>query len=136
MALHQCLEDQIFGEVFITLTAVVLSTHDVVEPDLFVIRNEQRARIKRYSFNGAPAMIFEMLSPWNRRTMMQRKALRYANSGVEEYWMVDPEKRRILIQQLVNGKPDTEIFTTGPVSSVVLPGFSVDIDGLFAGMID
>ena len=126
------LDAEPFGEVFIALTAVVLSKFDVVEPDLFVIKNEQQAQVKRNSFNGAPAMVFEIVSLWNRRMNMQRKALLYSKSGVEEYWMVDPEKRRILIQRLVEGKVDLEIFTSGSVSSAVLPGFTVEIGEIFA----
>lgn len=125
-----------FGELFHSPTAVVLSKHDVVEPDLFVARRDQASQMTRHSLNGVPPFVIEILSPSNRKTDLQRKALLYANSGVEEYWMADSEKRRILVQRLVDGKPDTKIFTTGSVSSVVLPGFSIDIEELFAGMID
>jgi len=121
-----------FGSVFYAPTAVVLSANDVIEPDLFVIRNEQRSELSRRSFNGAPAIVIEILSPSNRRMDLQRKALLYANAGVEEYWMIDPEKRRILIQRLVAGKVDLEIFTSGSVTSAVLPGFTVGIDKLFS----
>ena len=121
-----------FGELFFAPTAVVLSRNDVVEPDLFVIRSDQESLATRYTFNGAPPIVFEVLSPSNRKTDLQRKALLYANAGVEEYWIIDPEKRRILIQQLVEGKVDLEIFTSGSVTSAVLPGFTVGIDEIFA----
>jgi len=126
------LQSRDFGEVFYAPTAVVLSENDVVEPDLFVIRKAQADFLTRQSFNGAPAIVFEILSPSNRQLDLQRKALLYANVGVEEYWMVDPEKRRILIQRLVEGKVDLEIFTSGSVTSAVLSGFSVGIDEIFS----
>jgi Uma2 family endonuclease len=121
-----------FGEVFHTPTAVVLSKNDVVEPDLFVIRSDQQSQLTRHVFNGAPPIVFEILSPSNRRMDLQRKALLYANAGIEEYWMIDPEKQRILIQRLIEGKVDLEIFTSGSVTSTVLPGFTVGIDALFS----
>ena len=121
-----------FGELFFAPTAVVLSRNDVVEPDLFVIRSDQQSLATRHTFNGAPPIVFEVLSPSNRKVDLQRKALLYANAGVEEYWMVDPEMRRILIQRLIDGKVDTEIYTSGSVRSTILPGFTIGIDELFS----
>jgi len=121
-----------FGVAFYAPTAVVLSKTDVVEPDVFVIRNDQRSQVTRPSFNGTPAIIFEILSPSNRRTDLQRKALLYAKAGVEEYWMVDPEKHRVLVQRLTATGVDTEIITAGAVTSKVLPELTMDLLEIFA----
>lgn len=40
--------------------------------------------------NIAPQVVFEILSPGNRRTEMAKKLLFYANYGVEEYYEYDP----------------------------------------------
>jgi Uma2 family endonuclease len=121
-----------FGELFFAPTAVVLSKNDVVEPDLFVIRSDQQSLATQHTFNDAPPIVFEVLSPSNRKIDLQRKALLYANAGVEEYWMVDAEKRRILVQRLVDGNVDTAIFTAGSVTSAILPEFTVVIDEIFS----
>lgn len=41
--------------------------------------------------NIAPQVIFEILSPGNTRTEMERKLLFYDRHGVEEYYLYDPD---------------------------------------------
>ncbi|MFB3788106.1 MAG: Uma2 family endonuclease, partial [bacterium] len=46
---------------FFAPTDVVLSEHDVVQPDLLVVRD--RAKITEQNIQGAPDLIIEVLSP-------------------------------------------------------------------------
>ena len=41
--------------------------------------------------NIAPQVVFEILSPGNTRTEMERKLLFYDRHGVEEYYLYDPD---------------------------------------------
>jgi Uma2 family endonuclease len=58
----------------------------------------------------------------------------YFRAGIQEYWMVDPEEKKVTV--LVPGKDGYKIhgeFTEGMVAtSVLLPGFSVDVTSVFA----
>jgi len=45
--------------------------------------------------NIAPQVVFEVLSPGNRRKEMTRKALFYQRYGVEEYYIYDPDKNEL-----------------------------------------
>ncbi|ACK68541.1 protein of unknown function DUF820 [Gloeothece citriformis PCC 7424] len=45
--------------------------------------------------NIAPQVVFEILSPGNRRAEMNRKLLFYDRFGVEEYYLYDPEQNNL-----------------------------------------
>lgn len=46
---------------------------------------------------GAPDFVVEILSPSTRKKDVFLKLHKYENAGVREYWIVDPDKKRILV---------------------------------------
>ncbi len=66
----------------------------MVEPDLYVICD--RDKIKSFGIYGAPDFVLEVLSLSTRKKDMTLKVSKYCNSGVREYWMIDPEKRLLI----------------------------------------
>ena len=57
-------------------------------------------------FQGAesnPLLIVEILSPSTRKRDRGVKARRYAELGVEHYWIVDPETKRVECHRLRDG---------------------------------
>lgn len=70
----------------------------MVEPDVLVVCD--RDKIKRGIIFGAPDFIVEILSPSTRRKDMLLKLVKYSEAGVREYWMVDPDKKRIIAYDL------------------------------------
>ena len=71
-----------------------------VEPDISVICDKDKINDK--GCNGAPDWIIEIVSPGSRTMDYYRKLLKYTNSGVREYWIVDPEKKRVTVFDVVN----------------------------------
>lgn len=65
-----------------------------LEPDISVICD--RRKLTEDGCNGAPDWIIEIVSPSSRRMDYYIKLFQYRTSGVREYWIVDPEKKRIL----------------------------------------
>jgi Uma2 family endonuclease len=63
--------------------------YTVVQPDLCIICDE--AKLDDKGCIGAPDLIIEILSPGNSSKEMRTKKDLYAESGVREYWIVDPE---------------------------------------------
>ena len=63
-----------------------------VEPDISVICDLDK--LSDRGCEGAPDWVVEIVSPSSRRMDYSTKTSLYANSGVREYWIVDPEKRR------------------------------------------
>jgi len=70
----------------------------MVQPDLSVVCDRDKVRQK--VVYGAPDLVVEILSASTRRKDMSIKLSKYAEAGVREYWLVDPEKKRILVYPL------------------------------------
>ena len=74
---------------------VVLSEHDIVEPDLIFLSNERRDRVTEANIQGAPDLVVEVLSDSTRRRDEITKRHLYERRGVREYWLVDPELQTV-----------------------------------------
>ncbi len=66
-----------------------------VEPDISVICDKNK--LDERGCNGAPDFIIEIVSPSSRRMDYNIKNGKYAEAGVREYWIVDPEKKRTTV---------------------------------------
>lgn len=84
-------------EVDIAPFAVFLNENDTnyIEPDISVICDASKLNDK--GCIGAPDWIIEIVSPSSRRMDYYTKLFKYRTAGVREYWIVDPEKNRILV---------------------------------------
>ena len=47
--------------------------------------------------SGAPDLIFEIASPSSRKLDYTLKHFIYSQSGVREYWIVDPAKEKVVV---------------------------------------
>ncbi len=63
--------------------------YTVIQPDLCIICDENKLDDK--GCIGAPDLIVEILSPGNSAKEMRTKKDLYAENGVREYWIIDPE---------------------------------------------
>lgn len=66
-----------------------------VEPDVAVICD--RDKLDERGCNGAPDWVIEIVSPSSVKMDYERKRKLYRESGVEEYWIVDPEKEQVKV---------------------------------------
>lgn len=84
-------------EVDLAPFAVFLNVNDknYVEPDISVICDRNKLTDK--GCNGAPDWIIEIVSPGSKRMDYFVKLFKYRSSGVREYWIVDPDKNRIMV---------------------------------------
>jgi len=124
------------GEVFCAPLDVVLSNHDVVEPDLLVILHDQQDILTEKHVRGAPAIVVEILSPGTRQRDETLKRVLYGRTGVREYWLVDPDRESIAV---CGQGPALELVDTTTLSaasgdvltSALLPGFQLPLPELF-----
>lgn len=73
---------------FIAPTDVVLSEHDVVQPDVLVLCDQKK--ITEANIQGAPDLVVEVLSPATALKDKREKKALYERSGVREYIIIDP----------------------------------------------
>ena len=66
----------------------------MVQPDVVVVCD--RSRIQERIIEGGPDFVMEVVSPSSASKDYIRKAAKYIEAGVKEYWIVDPIKKRIL----------------------------------------
>jgi len=67
---------------------------NVVQPDVMVICDQDKFNEKN-QYEGVPTLIVEVLSPSTKGKDAVLKLNLYMKSGVEEFWIVDLEKKRI-----------------------------------------
>lgn len=70
------------------------NNHNYVEPDISVICDKNK--LNDSGCVGAPDWIVEVVSPGSRRMDYMTKLFKYRTAGVLEYWIVDPDKNRVL----------------------------------------
>ncbi len=82
---------------------------------------------------GAPDIVVEVLSPSNNETELKNKFDIYEESGVSEYWIVFPQDKIFLVNNLVNGHYVTSrpMVAGDVVTTPILPGFTLDLKELF-----
>lgn len=67
----------------------------IVQPDVLILCDV--SKLSGNTIVGAPDFIVEILSPSTRKKDMFIKLEKYMTAGVREYWMVDAEKKKVLI---------------------------------------
>lgn len=66
-----------------------------VEPDISVVCDHEKLDEK--GCLGAPDWVIEILSPSSVKMDCERKVKLYRETGVREYWIVDPEKKTVAV---------------------------------------
>lgn len=86
-------------EVFPAPFAVFLNKYDTtyVEPDISVICDP--SKLDEKGCHGAPDWVIEIVSKSSRSMDCFTKLFKYRNSGVREYWIVDPTKEIVMVYQ-------------------------------------
>ena len=72
----------------------------MLQPDVMVICNHDRMTSK--NVQGSPDLVIEVLSDGTRKKDMTIKLNKYVSAGVREYWIVDPDKEKILVYDIEN----------------------------------
>lgn len=105
----------------------------VVQPDLCVICDP--SKLDEQGCDGAPDLIVEILSPGNSKKEMKDKFEVYEESGVQEYWLVHPTEKTVIVYRLndegqyIGIRPftDDDLLTTP-----IVPNLSLVLSEVFA----
>ena len=121
------------GEVFVAPYDVVLSDHDVAQPDILLVSNSRSSIVTEANIQGAPDLVVEILSPGTATYDRGYKQSLYSRHGVREYWLVDPdaetvevlaESEQALVLQATHRRGES-------LTSPLLAGLAIDLEQVF-----
>lgn len=124
------------GEVNLSPRDVFLSELEVYQPDILFIAKDRVEISSEDRVNGAPDLVVEVLSPSNAYYDLRKKFRAYEKYGVKEYWIVDPGEKSIEVYAQEDGKFKlaARVEQQGEIDSLLLSGFSVSLEKIFAGI--
>lgn len=111
----------------------VLSDGHVYKPDVWWAAEPPRGT--RHS--GPPDLAIEVRSPGTWALDVGPKLRRYEAAGTAELWLVDPPASSVLVFRrggAGSGFAAAEDVGGGELTSPLLPGFALDVDGLFTDL--
>jgi len=103
------------------------------EPDLLFVAREHLERLKETHLDGPADLVVEIISPESRVRDRGAKFGEYEMAGVQEYWLIDPEREEARFYRLGERgwyepvPPDAE----GVYRSEVVPGLWLRVDRLW-----
>jgi len=110
---------------------VYLSESDVPQPDLLVLLNEHRDRIRDDGVHGPPDLAVEVLSPSTGAQDLTLKREIYRLAGVPEYWILDPRAQTVSLWRLQESPERTLFKLDDRLASPLLPGFEPTVRAMF-----
>ena len=100
LQVQACMQNHPECMVLLSPLDVMLDNDDrtVVQPDLLVVCD--RSKMRKGRVFGAPDLVIEVISPESRRMDYGKKAAKYIDAGVREYWIIDFENRHVMVYQI------------------------------------
>ena len=131
--LHVFAEEHRLGEVLPAPTDVLLSRHDIFQPDILFISNERARIVTEKNIQGAPDLVVEILSAGTRKLDERLKLARYELLGVSEYWIVDPLADRVHVFKSEGESfcKAAELSGGDVLTTPLLPGLEIPLQHLF-----
>lgn len=80
----------------------------MVQPDVLIVCD--RDIVIRRCVYGAPDFVVEVLSPSTKNKDRYVKLHKYASAGVREYWMIDPDKKKVVVYHLEDDDAAPEVY--------------------------
>lgn len=114
-------EKKKMGQMYFGVFNVYLDEYfNIVQPDLMFVSRERQRIVNEDGIHGSPDIIIEILSPWNDVHDLRRKRSLYEYFAVKEYFVVDPDKKKVISYQLVQNLYETGTKHTGVIVSKLL----------------
>jgi Uma2 family endonuclease len=126
-------EPRKLGEALMAALPVRLWAGKFREPDVVFMLAKHRSRIQAEYWEGAD-LVMEVVSPHDPQRDLLRKRREYAQAGIPEYWIVDPQHGKIAVLRLQGKKyvVHGEYRSGQQAESALLPGFRVEVAKVFA----
>ena len=101
----------------------------IVQPDVLVVCNPDKIHEKLIV--GAPDFVAEIVSPSSSGKDYYKKMAKYRQTGVREYWVIDPMKARVTVFGLEKEEPPEILPLQGKLAVKIYDGeLEIDLDAL------
>jgi Uma2 family endonuclease len=101
------------------------------EPDILLVRDADDPRRQNQYWLGAD-LVVEIVSPDDPERDTKVKRADYAEAGIPEYWIIDPQDEMITVLRLENDSyTEHGLFHRGETAtSALLSGFAIGVDDI------
>ncbi|MBI4481049.1 MAG: Uma2 family endonuclease [Acidobacteria bacterium] len=132
-ALDGFVKTHALGRVYVAPLDIVFEPHTVLQPDVLFIRQGRLGILGEEVVEGAPDLVVEVLSPSTFYNDLRRKMAAYARFGVQEYWIVDPEKQAVELYSLAaeHWQLRHSFSADETLESPLLPGLRLPVRSIF-----
>jgi Uma2 family endonuclease len=135
LALYGFVSERELGEVYFSGIRLRIRPSKVRLPDIiFLHKDHYHARHNRV-WDGAD-LVMEVVSEdsKDRQRDYQEKVADYAEAKVAEYWIIDPQRARVLVHRLDGAQyvVDGEFTRGQQATSALLDGFAIDVAALLS----
>jgi Uma2 family endonuclease len=123
---------QLGGRVLYAPVRVQIREGKYREPDLLLVLNENDPRRQNAFWLGAD-LVIEIVSPDDPERDTRVKRLDYAEAGIPEYWIVNPQDETITVLRLADGQyTEHGLYRRGDMAtSPLLEDFTVSANDVF-----
>jgi Uma2 family endonuclease len=121
------------GEMLLAPLDVRLSADTALQPDLIFIVNAHAAIMQEDYIGGSPDLVVEILSPSTAAHDRTTKLTLYAEAGVGEMWIIDPQAKTVEILKLQGNKylVEAALGASRALTSACFPGWELPLQNLF-----
>jgi Uma2 family endonuclease len=126
------LMEQVGGKVRFAPLRVRVRSDKFREPDILLVRDANDPRRQNRYWLGAD-LVVEIVSPDDPERDTKIKRTDYAEAGIPEYWIVNPEAETVTVLTLEgDAYREHGVFRREmALTSVLLSGFTVDVSAVF-----
>jgi Uma2 family endonuclease len=120
------------GEWALPPMALFISTYNVFQPDAMFFTSDHIPDLRRLPITEIPEIVVEVLSPSSRSRDWVRKRSAYADRGIAEYWIIDPEQSRIILSlRDAEGAYIEHAMNDPMIPAGLFAGVELDLDWIF-----
>jgi Uma2 family endonuclease len=139
LALYEFVNHKRFGQVYFNGIRLRVRPRKLRLPDIIFLHKDHFHVRHNRAWDGAD-LAMEVVSDdsKDRKRDYETKLVDYAEVKVREYWIIDPHRQLVIVHRLDNDRYviHGEFGRGQQATSVLLPGFAVDVAALFAAAAD
>lgn len=127
------LREHPLGKVAIAPSDVQFDFVNVHQPDVYFVSNARLKIISKQGPVGAPDLVVEVLSKSTARLDKGPKLRVYARSGVKELWLVDKERKEVVVYRFAEdiSEPVATVRSRQKLTTPLLPGLKLALAEVF-----